>query len=373
VKSAQNGPLRGLRVIELAGIGPAPHAAMVLADLGADVLRIDRPTGRGLELTPPGASDLLLRGRRRLFLDLKSEGGAKALLDLVVHADVLIEGLRPGVVERLKVGPDECLARNPRLIFGRITGWGQDGPLALRAGHDINYIGLTGALAAMGRQDAPPSPPLNLVGDFGGGSMLLLVGILSALWERSRSGRGQVVDAAMVDGTALLAQMAMSLRNMGLWSDDREDNLLDGGAPFYDTYACADGRFVAVGALEPHFFRALVEGLGLRPDLVPPQHDRDRWADMRRMFADAFKRRSRDEWAEHFAHIDACVTPVLRFGEAVEHPHLVDRQTYVRQAGGYCAAPAPRFSRTPASSPAEVSPECDDAAEVAAAWQVKSE
>jgi alpha-methylacyl-CoA racemase len=342
-----HGPLAGLRVVELAGIGPAPHAAMVLSDLGGDVVRVERPDGRSLRLDPPGATDALLRGRRRVAADLKTDAGRGLVLDLAAHADVLIEGMRPGVAERLGVGPDACLARNPRLVYGRMTGWGQDGPRSGEVGHDINYIGLTGALHAIGRPDTPPPPPLNLVGDFGGGSMLLLVGILAALWERARSGHGQVVDAAMVDGTALLTQMTLALRGMGAWTDDRASNLLDGGAPFYDTYPCADGRYVAVGALEPQFFRALLDGLGLDPGKVGEQHDRGRWPAMRQAFRARFATRTRDEWAAHFAGSDACVTPVLSFSEALSDPHLMARGTYVETDGIAQAAPAPRFSRTP--------------------------
>ncbi len=345
-ESAQ-GPLAGLRVVELAGLGPGPHAAMILADLGADVVRVERPAGDSAQLIPEDAVDTVLRGRRRLVADLKSPDGAQAVLALARHADVLIEGMRPGVAERLGVGPEQCSAQNPGLVYGRITGWGQDGPLASSVGHDINYIGLVGALNAMGRRGQPPAPPLNLVGDYGGGSMLLLVGVLAALWERSRSGRGQVVDAAMVDGTALLSQMMMALRGMGQWSDGRQANLLDGGAPFYDTYACADGKFVAVGALEPQFFAALLTGLGIDPESLGAQYDRRNWPVMRATFTERFASRSRQQWAEHFAGADACVTPVLDWAEAADHPHLAARGVYVDGDHGRQAAPAPRFSRTP--------------------------
>ena len=266
------GPLVGLRVVELAGIGPGPHAAMVLADLGADVVRIDRPSG-ALRLGDPELPDPTLRGRRRVTADLKDPAGREAVLRLVDHADVLIEGYRPGVAERLGVGPVDCHARNPRLVYGRMTGWGQDGPMARHAGHDINYISITGALHAIGRAGERPVPPLNLVGDFGGGSMLLLVGVLAALLEARSSGRGQVVDAAMVDGTSLLMQMTWAFRGQGHWADAREANLLDGGAPYYDTYTCADGRHVAVGPLEPRFYAQLLDGLGLDPATLPAQDD----------------------------------------------------------------------------------------------------
>jgi alpha-methylacyl-CoA racemase len=360
------GPLEGLRVVEMAGIGPAPPAAMVLADLGADVVRVDRPAGRGLRLGEAGVRDPVLRGRRSVFADLKTGWGRDLVLDLASHADVLLEGLRPGVAERLGVGPEPCLARNPRLVYGRVTGWGQEGPRAGQVGHDINYIGLTGALHAIGRPGEPPPPPLNLVGDFGGGSMLLLVGVLAGLWERGRSGRGQVIDAAMVDGTALLTQMMHALRGMDAWTDDRASNLLDGGAPFYDTYQCADGHYIAVGAIEPHFFAALLDGLGLDPAVVGGQHDRRRWPAMRQTFADRFARRTRDEWATRFGSMDACVTPVLSFTEAVSDPHLAARGTYLELDGVKQAAPAPRFSRTPPPRPASSNPV--DPVEILTTW-----
>lgn len=363
---SDSGPLAGLRVVELAGIGPAPHAAMVLADLGADVVRVDRPAGRSLQLGPADATDAVLRGRRTVAADLKTDVGRTLLLDLAARADVLLEGLRPGVAERLGIGPEECLARNPRLVYGRVTGWGQHGPRASEAGHDINYIGLTGALHAIGRAGEPPPPPLNLIGDFGGGSMLLLLGVLAALWERSRSGRGQVIDAAMVDGTAVLTQMMFALRGMAAWTDDRASNLLDGGAPFYDTYACADGRYVAVGALEPQFFAALVSGLGLDPAEIGDQHDRTGWPAMRQAFAHRFKTRARDDWAAHFTGAEACVTPVLSFAEAVADPHLAARRTYLEVDDIAQAAPAPRFSRTPPGAP--VAAQAADPVQVLNSW-----
>ena len=344
------GPLAGLKVIELAGIGPGPHAAMILADLGADVVRIDRPSG-ALRLGSPDAPDPTLRGRRRVAADLKDPAGREAVLRLVEHADVLLEGYRPGVTERLGVGPADCHACNPRLVYARMTGWGQDGPLAPRAGHDINYIGLTGVLHAIGRSGDRPVPPLNLVGDFGGGSMLLVIGVLAALWEARRSGRGQVVDAAMVDGASLLAQMVWGLREQGRWADDREANLLDGHAPFYDTYTCADGRHVAVGALEPQFYAALLAGLGLDGEDLPAQYDEAGWPVLRARFTEVFATRTRGEWAKAFAGTDACVTPVLAFGEVQAHPHVAARSTIVEKDGVAQAAPAPRFSRTPAELP----------------------
>lgn len=336
-------PLAGVRVVELQGLGPAPHAAMVMADLGAEVTRVERVGGRGLQLMDP-SDDPALRGRARtVAIDLKDPAGE--LLDLLADADILIEGFRPGVTERLGIGPQECLGRNPSLVYVRITGWGQDGPWASHVGHDINYVGLTGALHAIGAADRPPPPPLNLIGDFGGGSMLAVVGALAALVERSTTGRGQVVDAAMVDGTAMLSQMLLSLVGAGSWSEERQSNLLDGAAPFYRTYACADGRYVAVGPLEPHFYAALLDGLGLDPTALPDQYDRSGWTTLHDTFERLFATRDRDDWAAHFEDTDACVTPVLTFTEAADHPHLAERGTYVRVDGHQHSTPAPRFTR----------------------------
>lgn len=346
------GPLSGLRVVELAGIGPGPHGAMILADLGADVVRIQRP-----ELDD-GPDDLQLRGRRIVRVDLRSADGREQVLGLVERADVLIEGYRPGVTERLGLGPADCQARNPRLVYARMTGWGQTGPLANRAGHDINYISLTGALHAMGEAGQRPPVPLNLVGDYGGGSMFLLVGILSALLERERSGEGQVIDAAIVDGTNVLVQMMWAWRGMGEWhgfgdwSDERGVNLLDGSRPFYDTYTCADGRFVAVGPLEPQFYARLLEVLGLAGAGLPDQFDPTGWPVLRAAFTKAFAARTRDEWTEIFADTDACVTPVLSFAEVQDHPHMADRGAVVHTDGMAQAAPAPRFSRSATALPA---------------------
>jgi alpha-methylacyl-CoA racemase len=347
------GPLSGLRVVELAGIGPGPHAAMVLADLGADVVLVDRPPAydRALKVGVEGAVDATRRGRRRVGIDLKSAAGRDELLELVARADVLVEGLRPGVTERLGVGPDACLARNPRLVFARMTGWGQTGPRAREVGHDINYLSLTGALHAIGRDGERPVPPLNLVADYGGGSMLLVIGVLAAAWEAQRSGQGQVVDAAMVDGVSLLVQSTWTLLGQGSWVDRREANLLDGGAPYYDTYTCADGRYVAVGALEPQFYAALLAGLGLDPAGLPPQGDQATWPVLRAAFTTAFAGRTRDEWVAVFAGTDACVSPVLTLAEATHDPHLTARGTLVTHDGRTQAAPAPRFSRTPAELP----------------------
>lgn len=339
------GPLTGLRVVELAGIGPGPHAAMILADLGADVARIDRPSGV-LDLNDPAAPDPMLRGRRRVTADLKQPHDRELVLRLVEQADVLIEGYRPGVAERLGVGPDDCHRRNARLVYARMTGWGQEGPLAPAAGHDINYISLTGVLHAIGRPGERPVPPLNLVGDFGGGSMLLVIGVLAAVWEARASGSGQVVDAAMIDGASILAQMVWGMLPTGAWTEERGQNLLDGAAPFYDVYACADGRYVAVGAIEANFYAALLRGLGLDGAELPPQHDRSVWPELKARFTAVFATRTRDDWADVFAGTDACVTPVLTFSEATENDHVVARGTLVEHNGLIQAAPAPRFSRT---------------------------
>jgi len=294
-----SGPLHELRVIELAGLGPAPHAAMILADLGADVVRVDRPLA-GFRLTGD-KPDYLLRNRRSVTADLKADSGRDLVLRLAAKADVLLEGFRPGVAERLGVGPQHCQAVNPRLIYGRMTGWGQNGPMSERAGHDLNYISLTGALHAMGPADRPPTVPLNLIGDFGGGSMFLVTGILAALWERERSGEGQVVDAAMVDGASVLMQMTWAFRGAGTWSDERGANLLDGGAPFYGTYVCADGRWIAVGAIEPQFYAALLAGLGLAGEDLPAQGDRSGWPRLHARFTEVIASRPRDEWTRIFA------------------------------------------------------------------------
>ncbi|ADD43553.1 CaiB/BaiF CoA transferase family protein [Stackebrandtia nassauensis] len=338
------GPLSGIRVIELASLAPAPFTATVLSDLGAEVLRLDRaetvPSTTG---SPP--PEPLGRGRRSVAVDLKRPGGASLVLDLVGRTDVLLEGFRPGVCERLGIGPDACLARNPRLVYGRLTGWGQTGPLAQRAGHDINYLALSGALYPIGPADGPPTPPINYVADFGGGGMLLAVGVLAALFERERSGAGQVIDAAMTEGAGLLSSLLHGLKARGMWSDERGGNPLDGTAPFYGTYACADGGFVAVGALEPQFYAELVKGLEL---IDPPtQYDQSGWPEARRRFADAFASRTRDEWAAVFEGTDACVTPVLTLDEAPDHPHNRARASFTEVAGLRQPAPAPRLSRTP--------------------------
>lgn len=344
------GPLQGLRVVELAGIGPGPHAAMILGDLGADVVRVERPGKGPGPATDPG-NDYLLRNRRSVAADLKSDEDRAMVLGLIAKADVLIEGFRPGVTERLGLGPDDCAELNPRLIYARMTGWGQDGPRAQQAGHDINYISLNGALHAIGRAGERPVPPLNLVGDFGGGSMFLLVGVLSALWERERSGTGQVVDAAMVDGSSVLSMMMWAFRGMGMWSDERGVNMLDTGAPYYDTYTCADGRYVAVGAIEPQFYAQLLAGVGLDAAELPDQNDMRRWPELRARLTEAFAAHDRDHWAKVFAGTDACVTPVLSFAEVESEPHNTERDTFYRENGYLYPAPAPRFSRTAPAAP----------------------
>ncbi len=343
------GPLDGVRVIEIASLAPAPFGCMILCDLGADVLRVERPSDCGADV--PAPADPLARGRRSIGLNLKEPEGTGLLLRLAESADVLVEGFRPGVAERLGFGPDACAARNPALIYARMTGWGQDGPLAPTAGHDIDYIAVSGALHPIGRAGERPVPPLNLVGDFGGGGMLLAVGILAALVERGRSGRGQVVDAAMVDGSALLTSFIHGLRARGAWRDERGVNLLDGGAPFYDTYETADGRHVAVGALEPRFYAELIRGLGLDGASLPAQHDVAGWPALRERFAAAFATRARDEWADVFAGTDACVAPVLSPAEAPGHPHNAARRVFADVGGVRQPAPAPRFGRTPAAEP----------------------
>jgi alpha-methylacyl-CoA racemase len=330
-----------VRVIELGGIGPGPHAAMILADLGADVVRVRRPGGLAM---PREDRDLMHRGKRVVDLDVKNE--PQKLLDLAAKADVLIDPFRPGTCERLGIGPDDCAAVNPRLIFARMTGWGQDGPFAMTAGHDINYLSQTGALGSMGYKDRPPLPPMNLVADFGGGSMFLLLGIVSALYEREKSGKGQVVDAAMVDGVSILAQMQWTMKAVGTLSDEREDSLLDGGAPFYRTYETSDGKYMAVGSIEPQFYAQLLEGLGLAGEDLPFQMDKDSFGEMQKLFAEKFASKTRDEWTQIFAGTDACVTPVLTWSEAAENEHLKARSTIVHANGFDQAAPAPRFSRS---------------------------
>jgi len=354
------GPLEGLRVVEMAGLGPAPFCAMVLADLGADVVCIERPG------TKRDATDITARGKRHVALDLQTAAGVEAVLALIVKADVLVEGFRPGVMERLGLGPKPCHKFNPKLVYGRMTGWGQTGPLAGAAGHDINYIAITGALHAIGRPGEAPPPPLNYVGDYGGGAMLLAVGVLAALHEAKFSGQGQVVDAAMTDGAALMSSLFYGLKAAGSWTVQRGDNLLDGAAHFYDTYACADGKFVSIGALEAKFFAQLCELCGLEPAFAAGQMDRSRWPLMKLRLADVFRTRTRDEWCALLEGTDACFAPVLDFDEAPQHLHNQARGTFVALQGVVQPAPAPRFSRTAPAHP--VPAVRGDAAAVLQGW-----
>ncbi|WP_308195709.1 CaiB/BaiF CoA-transferase family protein [Dactylosporangium sp. AC04546] len=357
------GPLAGVRVVELAGLGPAPYCAMMMADLGADVVRVDRP---GQPEDPPWP--VVGRGRRSVTVDLKHPSGPEALLALVDNADVLLEPFRPGVAERLGIGPEVCLRRNARLVYGRMTGWGQDGPWSQMAGHDIDYIAVTGALHAIGRAGGPPQPPLNLLGDFAGGSMFLLVGVLAALWEREKSGLGQIIDASIMDGTASLTAFVHGVRAAGMWRDERGVNALDTGAPYYDVYQTADGEWMAVGAIEPAFFAELTRLLEL--DDPPPQHDQSRWPELRAALADRFRQRTRDEWVGVFTATDACVAPVLSFAEAADHPQIAGRGTLVVRDGLLQPAVAPRFSRTPGRISRGAPSAGADSREVFASWGV---
>jgi alpha-methylacyl-CoA racemase len=342
-----SGPLTDVKIVELVGIGPGPFAAMLLADLGADVLRVHRVESveRGFDR---GGVPVLDRNRRSVGVDLKSPQGVETVLRLVESADALIEGFRPGVTERLGVGPEPCLTRNGRLVYGRMTGWGQDGPMAQAAGHDINYIALAGALAHFGRAGDKPTPPLNLIGDFGGGGMLLAFGVVCGVLEARGSGQGQVVDAAMVDGAALLMSMMWGLRHLGAFDEThRGQNMLDTGAPFYDSYECADGAFIALGSLEPQFYAELLAKTGLADEDLPAQMDREGWDRLRARFTELFKTKTRDEWRTLLEDSDACFAPVLTMSEAAEHPHIQARGTIVEYEGILQPAPAPRFSRTP--------------------------
>ena len=352
-------PLSGLRILEFDGLGPVTFAGMVLADMGAEVLRLTRSASAGAAVFSDVGGEVLHRGRAAVAVNLKDPSDQARVLDLIAGADALIEGFRPGVMERLGLGPEAVAARNPRLVFGRVTGWGQTGPMADRVGHDINYIALSGALHPMGEPDRPPRPPLNLVGDYGGGAMFLVTGVLAALLEAKATGRGRVVDAAMTDGSALLTALFHAFRPRGLWSDARGANLLDGGAPFYRCFTCKDGRHVAVGALEPQFYAALIAGLGLTADEAP-QFDMAGWPALHARFEALFATRDRDDWAAQFEGTDACVTPVLSLGEAPAHPHNAARGTFVDQ-GVIQPAPAPRFDgqATPEIQPPALS--LDDA------------
>ena len=374
----RSGPLSGIKIIELAGIGPAPFTCMMLADAGAQVLRLERaPAGAveaGEQFATSGAGsywDLLNRSRSSVGIDLKNPDALELVLGLVEQADGLIEGFRPGVAERLGVGPEDCFARNKRLVYGRMTGWGQDGPMASMAGHDIDYIAIGGALWSLGRADSAPVPPLNLVGDFGGGGMLLAFGMVAALLEAARSGEGQIVDAAMVDGAASLMTMIHAFHRHGLWNDERGANMLDTGAPFYEVYETADGKWMAVGGIEAQFYAELIRGLGLEGDTsLPSQMTRDQWPGMKARFAEIFRSKTRDEWSAVFDRTDACVVPVLSPWEAHLHPHNVARSTFVEVNGTVQPAPAPRFSRTPSAISKPPSPPGADTISALVEWGV---
>ncbi|MFE6359264.1 CaiB/BaiF CoA transferase family protein [Streptomyces sp. NPDC057806] len=366
-KTPEHGPLTGVRVVELAGIGPGPFAAMLLADLGADVVRVDRPGGPGLAIDP--AYDVTNRNKRSVIVDLKAPDGPARVLDLAARADILIEGYRPGVAERLGIGPDACRSRNPRLVYGRMTGWGQDGPLAQRAGHDIAYIALTGTLGMIGAPDEPPPAPANLLGDYAGGSLYLVVGVLAALHHARATGAGQVVDAAIVDGTAHLSAMIHGMLAAGGWQDRRAANLLDGGCPYYGTYETADGGYMAVGALEPQFYDAFLDLLGLE-GYADARRDWTRWGDLRAAVTARFRTRTRAEWTAVFAGSDACVAPVLSLTEAPHDPHLAARGTFTDHGGITQPAPAPRFSATPTAVRTGPARPGADTADVARDWDV---
>ena len=346
------GPLDGKQIIEIAGIGPGPFCAMVLADLGAEVIRVDRASAVPDEFPDGPSMDLLNRGRDSIAVDLKKEEGVETVLRIVENADALIEGFRPGVAERLGIGPEKCLKRNPKLIYGRMTGWGQYGSYSQMAGHDINYIALSGVLGLIGREDESPVPPVNLIGDFGGGGMLLALGICAALVETTESGKGQVVDAAMTDGSALLATMVHSFAAMGIWGK-RGTNMLDTGAPFYDVYECADGEYISLGSIEPQFYSELMRITGLENEDMPSQMDRTNWGQAKKRIKEKIRSKSREEWVQLMEGSDVCFAPVLSIDEAIQHPHNRERETFVEISGVMQPAPAPRFSRTPSeiSSP----------------------
>ena len=348
VKGGPMGPLSGKRIIEIAGIGPGPFCAMLLSDLGAEVIRVDRASTVADELPDLPSLDLLNRGRRSIGINLKDPEGVETVLKLIESSDALIEGFRPGVAERLGIGPEDCLTRNPKLIYGRMTGWGQYGSYSSMAGHDINYIALSGVLGMIGRKDEKPVPPVNLIGDFGGGGMILALGVCAALVEVASSGKGQVIDAAMTDGSALLATMVHSFKAMGIWGD-RGTNLLDTGAPFYDVFECSDGKFISIGSIEPQFYSELLRITGLDQQENPKQMDRQSWDEMKSKIASAIKSKSREEWENLMEGTDVCFAPVLTIDEAYDHPHNLERDTFIEVAGVKQPAPAPRFSRTPAS------------------------
>jgi len=346
------GPLAGVKVVELAGIGPGPFCAMMLADMGADVVRVERASNVPADMPEGSPPDVASRGKRSIGVDLKNPEGVEAVLRLIEESDILLEGFRPGVTERMGLGPDVCLERNPALVYGRMTGWGQDGPYAQAAGHDINYIALSGVLSMIGRKDSGPVPPLNLVGDFGGGGMLLAFGVVSALVSARASGQGQVVDAAMVDGAAVLAAMFSSMAATGMWKPERGSNMLDTGSHFYDVYECADGEYISIGSIEPQFYSILLEKLELDPADLPRQMDRDQWPALKDKVAGLFKTKTRAQWCEIMEHTDICFAPVLNWSEAPDHPHNKARETFIDVAGITQPAPAPRFSGTPTAVPA---------------------
>ena len=363
------GPLQGIKVIEIAGIGPGPFCAMMLSDLGAEVIRVDRRTALGTG----SKFNVLNRGRKSLAVDLKNPVCVESVLRLVESADATIEGFRPGVTERLGFGPDVCLERNPKLVYGRMTGWGQEGPMAQAAGHDINYISLSGVLHSIGRKGERPVPPLNLIGDFGGGGMLLALGVTSALLETQKSGKGQVIDAAMIDGSAALMASVYGLRAMGIWGEDRETNMLDGGAHFYDAYECADGKWISIGSIEPQFYALLLEKCEITDPDFQKQMDRDGWPQLNAKIADIFKSKSRDEWCDLMEGTDVCFSPVLSLDEAPEHPHNKSRDTFINIDDVVQPAPAPRFSRTPTGRPAPPPKAGEHTDQVLAAWGFSEE
>ncbi len=358
------GPLKGLKILEMAGIGPGPFCAMMLADMGADVIRIDRLKQKG----SGHRANVLNRGRRSIALDLKNPAAVETVLRLAEQADALIEGFRPGVMERLGLGPDICLQRNPKLIFGRMTGWGQNGPLAQAAGHDINYISIAGALGAMGYTDRPPSPPLNLVGDFGGGAMYLLTGVLAALLERNSSGQGQVIDAAMTDGTASLLSPFYGLMAMGMWTTDRQSNKLDGGAHYYGSYQCSDGKYISIGSIEPQFYALLLNKCDIEDEEFLAQHDQQSWPVLREKLTALFRSKTRSEWCALMEGTDVCFAPVLDLREAPGHPHNIARETFINVDGVTQPAPAPRFSRTQSERPSQAAMVGEHTEQILADW-----
>jgi alpha-methylacyl-CoA racemase len=360
------GPLAGIKIIEMKGIGPGPYAGQILADLGAEVVVVERAS-KPNSIAPPSAMDVNARGKKSIALDLRKPAGLETLMKLIEQADAIFEGNRPGVAEKLGFGPDVCLARNPKIIYGRMTGWGQTGTLAHSAGHDMNYISLTGAAAAIGSKETPV-PPLNIVGDYAGGSLFLVVGMLSALLEAQRSGKGQVIDAAITDGSAHLMSMFYTLSKLGAWNSKRESNLLDGGTPYYAAYQTADGKHLSVGAIEPQFFAEMVERAGLPESFIEDQNNPAKWGEIRATMVETFKSKSRDEWVQIFEGSDACVAGILDYQEAVEHPHNQSRKTYVEVNGDLQPAPAPRFSRSECPVPAAPSAEGADTKQVLSAW-----